>query len=352
MREPQAPPSTAPLVTVTDVVRDFRLGERLFPGRSAAVNRAVDHVSFSVPAGSTFGLVGETGSGKTTLGRMIAGLESVTSGSIVVAGSDLARLRRGRLRAHRRGVQMVFQDPYASLNPRMTVGDLIREPLDIHHVGSRADRDRRVAVLLNMVHLNPRSASRYPQEFSGGQRQRIAIARGLALNPKLVVLDEPVAALDLSVRAQITNLLIELQDSTGITYVLISHDLLGVRHMADRVAVLYRGKLVELGPALEVYAHPQHPYTRQLIDAIPALGRHHTTGIVRDSQAASTPDAATETGCPFAPLCPNAQEVCRRESPALEEYPTMHNVACHFPLTPRDGDASNARPVSSSQDAR
>jgi ABC-type glutathione transport system ATPase component len=264
--------SEAEIVSLMNVSKSFG-HETVAAARKSEAQLAVDDISFSIFRGETLGLAGETGSGKTTTGRMIAGFERPTSGTITVDGMDIRNLRAGALKTYHRRVHMVFQDPFASLNPRMTAESIIREPMDIHGLGDRRTRNRKVKELFEMVHLPSQSAGRFPHEFSGGQRQRIAIARGLALDPDLIVFDEPVAALDLSVRAQVTNLLVELQTKTSITYLIISHDLLGLRHLSDRIGIMQHGKLVELNDSQLLFENPQAEYTRELIDAIPTTMR-------------------------------------------------------------------------------
>jgi ABC-type oligopeptide transport system ATPase subunit len=260
---------TSPVAEVRHLVKEFTRGGGLF--RKSTVTRAVDDVSFAVAAGETLGLVGESGSGKTTTGRCLLRLIEPTSGEVRVQGEDFLALSPRALRAARRHVQIVFQDPYSSLNPRMRAGAIVAEPLIIHRVGSRADREDRVRELFELVGLDPSHASRYPHEFSGGQRQRIGVARALALNPALVVLDEPVSALDVSVQAQVVNLLLDLQQRLGLTYVFIAHDLRLVRQICSRIAVMYRGRLVEVAPADRLFDAPAHAYTRALLSAIPRL---------------------------------------------------------------------------------
>jgi ABC-type oligopeptide transport system ATPase subunit len=256
-----------PLLEVRHLSKEFSRKKRLF-GQGAPV-RAVDDVSFSIEKGETFGLVGESGSGKTTTGRCILRLIEPTSGEVVFDGRDVLKLSRGDLRRARRDMQIVFQDPYSSLNPRMRVSAIVEEPLIIHKLGSKAERQERVKQLFGLVGLNPDHLRRYPHEFSGGQRQRIGLARALALNPSLIIADEPVSALDVSVQAQVVNLLMELQDRLKLTYLFIAHDLRLVEHICGRVAVMYLGKIVEMGDTGKLFAAPQHPYTRALLSAIP-----------------------------------------------------------------------------------
>jgi peptide/nickel transport system ATP-binding protein len=256
-----------PLLDVRHLTKEFSRGTGLFS--KGTVVRAVDDVSFTIDRGETFGLVGESGSGKTTTGRCILRLIEPTSGDVVFDGKDVLKLSRGELRRTRRDMQIVFQDPYSSLNPRMRVSDIVEEPLVIHGLGKKAERQQRVRELFNLVGLNPDHLQRYPHEFSGGQRQRIGVARALALNPSLVIADEPVSALDVSVQAQVVNLLMDLQQQLKLTYLFIAHDLRLVEHICSRVAVMYLGRIVEIGETSKLFAAPQHPYTRALLSAIP-----------------------------------------------------------------------------------
>ena len=305
-------------------------------GRTANVLRAVDGVSFTIRKGETLGLVGESGCGKTTLGRTLLRLIEPTEGSIHFEGTEITRLPREQMRRLRRQMQMIFQDPYSSLNPRMTAGAMIEEGLIIHRLGSRVERKKRVAELLDVVGLSPKVTDKYPHEFSGGQRQRIGIARALALLPKLIVADEPVSALDVSIQAQILNLLIELQESFSLTYLFISHDLRVVEHVSDRVAVMYLGRIIELAPARLLYANPSHPYTQALLASVPVPDP------TRKSLKASVPGdvpspVSPPSGCYFHPRCPHCMEVCRREFPALHEVEPGHFVACHLFHDPAEG---------------
>lgn len=292
--------------------------------------KAVDDVSFSIAPGETLGLVGESGCGKTTLGRAIVRLVEPTAGSISLQGADITRLDGAELRVQRRKLQMIFQDPYGSLNPRMTVEDIVGEALDIHGLAeNKSARQKRIAELLKAVGLDPAYAQRYPHEFSGGQRQRIGIARALAVEPKLIVCDEPVSALDVSVQAQIINLLQDLQQERGIAYLFIAHDLAVVEHISQRVMVMYLGKIVELAEAKAIVGTPKHPYTQALISAVPVVdpdSKRQRIILPGDVPSPIHPPA----GCAFHPRCPIAVERCRSEIPALREIAPEHFAACHL----------------------
>ena len=285
---------------------------------------AVDGIDFAVAPGETLALVGESGCGKSTTARLALRLLEPSAGQVWFEGQDITRLGGAALRRMRRRMQMVFQDPFASLNPRMTVQDIVAEPLVVHGIGNAASRRDRVATLLDLVGLSAAQARRYPHEFSGGQRQRIGIARALAVEPALVVCDEPVSALDVSIQAQVVNLLKDLQQRLGLSYLFIAHDLAVVKHMADRVAVMYRGRIAELGPAGSVYATPRHPYTRALLAAIP---RPDPAYRMAAHAALDAPD--TGKGCRYHPRCPYAIDRCRQEDPALRNLDPFHTAACH-----------------------
>ncbi len=322
------------LLVVEDVKKHFSVTRGIVFQKQVGAVKAVDGVSFAVRKGETLGIVGESGCGKSTLARCIMRLLDTTDGSIMFEGRDITKLSRIDMRPIRREMMMIFQDPYASLNPRKRVGFIIAEPLQVHRLGTDAEVKRRVQELLEIVGLNPEHYNRFPHEFSGGQRQRIGVARALAVNPKLIVCDEPVSALDVSVQAQILNLLEDLQEDFGLTYVFIAHDLNVVRHISDRVLVMYLGKIAELAPRDELYREPKHPYTGALLSAVPIpnpkLGRARQAVVLEgDVPSPLNPP----TACNFHPRCPRFREGhCDVEEPPLYSFGDGHVAACHYPL--------------------
>jgi peptide/nickel transport system ATP-binding protein len=327
------------LVQVEHVVKEFPVTSGAIVQRKIGTVKAVSDITLAIRQGETFGLVGESGCGKTTMGRMVVALETPTSGAIAFEGQDITGLDSRALRRRRRDMQMMFQDPYASLDPRMRVGSILREPLKVQNVGTAEQQRARVLEMLSEVGLATSAAGLYPHEFSGGQRQRIGLARALALEPKLIVADEPVSALDVSIQAQILNLLKDLQERHGLTYLFISHDLAVVKYMADRIGVMYLGKLVEMGPARDLYDRAAHPYTRALIDTIPVAdptARVERDGHIRGELPSSV---SPPSGCRFRTRCPFAQERCAEEEPALRAFGDGHVAACHFPLQTPTGAA-------------
>ena len=319
------------LLTVDNLVKHFLIKKGVFFTKTIGAVRAVDGLSFVIHRGETFGLVGESGCGKSTTGRAILQLHRPTSGSVVFDGVDLVKMKGEDLRKMRRKMQMIFQDPYSSLNPRMSVGDIIGEPLVIHNLATGRQAQERVEELLQLVGLDPRFSDRYPHEFSGGQRQRIGVARALALNPSFIVCDEPIAALDVSIQAQVVNLLEDLQSKFGLTYLFIAHDLSMVRHISDRIAVMYLGIIVELAGADDLFDDPLHPYTRALMSAVPVADpsvEEKRTRIILEGDVPSP--AHVPPGCRFHTRCPVAVEQCKVDVPAWREVRPEHFVACHL----------------------
>ncbi len=327
------------LLHVEHLVKHFPIKKGIIFQRAAGAVHAVDDVTFDIYSGETLGLVGESGCGKSTTGRTILQLHRPTSGEVIFEGENLAALKGEKLRRKRRDIQMIFQDPYASLNPRMTVGRIIAEPMEIHGTYRGAARERRVAELLSLVGLNPAFVNRYPHEFSGGQRQRIGVARALALEPKLIVCDEPISALDVSIQAQVVNLLEDLQKELNLTYLFIAHDLSMVRHISDRIAVMYLGIIVELADRNTLYNNPTHPYSQALLSAVPFPDPFIEETRERIILEGDVPSPINPpSGCRFRTRCRYAEEICAAERPALSEVAPGHYCACHF----RDSFAKKA----------
>ena len=337
-----------PLLDLRNLVKEYPVTSGAILRRKVAAVHAVSDVSFSVPTGTTFGLVGESGCGKTTIGKMIVALERPNSGAVTLGGVDVSKLRGSELRRKRRDLQLMFQDPQSSLDPRMRVGAIIGEPLAVQRLGSKKAQRERVFELLSEVGLPRNAVERYPHEFSGGQRQRIGLARALTLNPRLIVADEPVSALDVSIRAQVLNLMKRLQASHGLTYVVISHDLAVVKYMAERIGVMYLGKMVELGSAQDIYERPAHPYTAGLIATIPLpdpAAERAKDGVAIKGELPSPVNPPS--GCRFRTRCQFAQERCAAEEPELRVFGPGHVAACHFPLQTPTGAAADTAAMTS-----
>jgi oligopeptide transport system ATP-binding protein len=324
-------PSGDVLLHVEKLVKYFPIMRGIIFQKQVDAVHAVDGVSFDIHRGETLGLVGESGCGKTTTGRAILQLQKPTSGQVIFEGVDLVSLEKAELRKMRRKMQMIFQDPYASLNPRMTIGEIIGEPLRLHRLANRKESNERVVELLKLVGLNPAYANRYPHEFSGGQRQRVGVARSLSLNPSLIVCDEPISALDVSIQAQVVNLLEDLQQQFDLTYLFIAHDLSMVRHISTRVAVMYLGWIVELTSRDELYSHPLHPYTQALLSAVPIpdpAAEKHRKRIILEGDVPSPINPPS--GCRFRTRCPLAVKICSEQVPEYREISAGHFVACHL----------------------
>lgn len=319
---------TDPLLTLDGITKHFPLEEG-FGSQVGGIVRALDDVSFSINEGETFGLVGESGCGKSTLGLTVLQLYRPTSGKVLFEGKNLAEIGDRDLKPIRKRLQMIFQDPYASLDPRMTVGNIVQEPLNIHKVGNKVERKERLASLLEMVGLSDAYIDRYPHEFSGGQRQRIGIARAIALNPNLIVCDEPVSALDVSIQVQILNLLEDLQKELNLTYLFIAHNLAVVAHISDRIGVMYLGRLVEMGTTSDVTNNPQHPYTQSLLSAVPEIDKRRQKKRIHLQGDVPSP-VNPPSGCRFHTRCPIAKPDCAEQEPQLKQGKSGHWVACHY----------------------
>jgi oligopeptide/dipeptide ABC transporter ATP-binding protein len=335
------------LVRVDNLVKYFPIKGNGVIGRTVTNVQAVDGVSLTIKRGQTLGLVGETGCGKSTLARCIAGLIPITRGKVYFEGQDITNLPRAKMRPYRRQIQMIFQDPYGALNPRRRVGSIIGDPFAIHNTASGNARKRAVQDLMERVGLNPEHYNRFPAEFSGGQRQRIGVARALALRPKLIICDEPVSALDVSIQAQVLNLLADLQDDFGLSYLFIAHDLEVVRHVSNAVTVMYLGRVAEQGPGDQVYGHTRHPYSAALLSAAPAADPDAAAKRQRIILTGDVPSPINPpSGCRFHPRCPKAQDLCSTAEPVLEVKagdPSTHLTACHYPVEAGENLAAAAR---------
>jgi len=320
-----------PLLRVEKLTKHFPITRGLIIQKQVGAVQAVDDLSFEIHQGETLGMVGESGCGKSTTGRAILQLHKPTSGKVYYQDTELTTATPQTMQKMRRNMQIIFQDPYASLNPRMTVGNIIAEPLEVHKIGTPEERLERVQDLLKLVGLNPYFVNRYPHEFSGGQRQRIGVARALALEPKFIVCDEPISALDVSIQAQVVNLLEKLQDELGLTYLFIAHDLSMVRHISDRISVMYLGKMVELASRKDLYENPLHPYTKALLSAVPVPDPVKESKRQRMILEGDVPSPINPpSGCRFHTRCPIAEDICKQEVPEWREFSTGHWVACHL----------------------
>jgi len=321
---------SGPLVEVRNLKKYFPVGKAILKSHTRYL-KAVDGVDLSIDKGETLGLVGESGCGKSTVAKSIIRIHPITDGEIIFNNTDISRLKPGQLMPFRKEVQMIFQDPYASLNSRMTVRDIVGESLEIHKIGTRKERLDRVRTLLEKVGLNADHANRYPHEFSGGQRQRIGIARALAVNPSFIICDEPISALDVSIQAQVVNMLEDLQKEMNLTYLFIAHDLSMVKHISNRMGVMYLGKIVEIADSEEIYKHPMHPYTRMLLSAIPVPDPLLSRNKTQTEMEEEIPSPLNlPSGCRFRTRCPHAMDICETQSPLLSDMGGNHSVACHL----------------------
>jgi len=318
-----------PLLTVKNLYTHFPIRRGIFQ-KTVAYAHAVDGVSFSIKSGETLGLVGESGCGKTTVGRLIVRLEKPTSGEIILEDKNIANFNKKNLKSFRRNVQIIFQDPYSSLNPRMTAGAIVSEPMIIHNIVPRNKINNEVKKLFNRVGLHSEQIDRYPHEFSGGQRQRLSIARALALNPKLIIADEPVSALDVSIQAQVVNLLMDLQRDYQLSFIFISHDISVVGHISNRIAVMYLGQIMELAPRFDILTEPIHPYTESLLSSVPIPNPHIGRQKIKRLKGEVPSSINPPSGCPFHTRCPIAEKKCSNEKPIFREIKPDHFIACHL----------------------